>query len=421
MHFERAWPVPAWLVLGLVVCLAWAGSAVAGAPVGYPFAVGDLDVDTANPSVAYNSLGEEYLVVWYNDRTYDDDVHGQLVSRDGMLRGPRRAITSGQGSERRYPDVAYNANWDEYLVVWEHYEASSGTYSIRAQRVDRDGQPTGGEIFVSAAGPWSGWRPRVAYAFTSGVYLVVWENHTQGNVSNDIVAQLVSDNGSLVGNNFVVAEGTLQFSHAIPDLAYNRQMNEFLVAWQQEDKNAGLYDVFARIVHPDASMPPGTIEISRYAVNSTRPAVGAIPTVGNHGQYLVAWELQYAPDDKDVMARLVDGDGTPAPSDFYLTPVPENQIEPAVAGNERSNIYLVTWTEDLGWSNIHAREVTIVGTLPEPERILAGKYAHHPAVVDGHGGDFLVAYDDQPYTPNRDIWGYLWGNRVYLPLVVRNP
>jgi hypothetical protein len=40
-------------------------------------------------------------------------------------------------------------------------------------------------------------------------------------------------------------------------------------------------------------------------------------------------------------------------------------------------------------------------------------------VSGGPSGGFLVAYDDQPYTVNRDIWGYRWSNQVYLPLIVR--
>jgi hypothetical protein len=33
-------------------------------------------------------------------------------------------------------------------------------------------------------------------------------------------------------------------------------------------------------------------------------------------------------------------------------------------------------------------------------------------------GDFLVAFDDTP-DGSRDVYGHLWGNRVYLPLVLR--
>jgi len=394
--------------------------AMAGSPIGGPFLVGDEDVPTASPAVAYNSIWDEYLVVWQNDRPGFDDIYAQLVSEDGDLVGGRRVITWGADTERRYPDVAYNPNWNEYLVVWEHYDHATGSFSIRGQRVSWEGEPTGGEILISSGGPVSGWQPKVAHAFTSGMFLVVWESHTQGGVSNDVKGQLIANGGGLVGGNFDVALGDWSFSHEQPDLAYNRGSNEFLVAWQQEDKNASLYDVYARIVRPDGSMPPSTIEIARYTAHSTAPAVGAIPAAIPGGQYLVAWELQYGPSNRNIMARFVKGDGsTPGPG-FYVCSRGDDEVRPAVAGNERSASYLVSWTQSMGWSNINGQEIAAGGALTGPNRVLAGKYADNAAVSDGSLGDFLVAYDDQPYTANRDTWGYLWGNRVYLPFVTRN-
>jgi len=50
-------------------------------------------------------------------------------------------------------------------------------------------------------------------------------------------------------------------------------------------------------------------------------------------------------------------------------------------------------------------------------------FAENAAAVGGSLGDFMVAYDDP--TPgsvptNRDVYGRLWGNRVYLPSTSRN-
>jgi hypothetical protein len=42
--------------------------------------------------------------------------------------------------------------------------------------------------------------------------------------------------------------------------------------------------------------------------------------------------------------------------------------------------------------------------------------ATHSAVTGGPLGDFLVAFDD---VTGSGVYGRLWGNRIYLPLVVR--
>ena len=81
------------------------------------------------PSIAYNSQRQEYLVVWFNDRAGCDDVRAQRISATGEILGGPFYISAGCTPNRRYPDVAYNSVHDQYLVVWEQYEASSG-YSI---------------------------------------------------------------------------------------------------------------------------------------------------------------------------------------------------------------------------------------------------------------------------------------------------
>jgi len=50
----------------------------------------------------------------------------------------------------------------------------------------------------------------------------------------------------------------------------------------------------------------------------------------------------------------------------------------------------------------------------------SGVAADNPAVASGPGGDFLVGWQDQPLSAtNTNLYGQLWGNRVYLPLVVK--
>ena len=75
----------------------------AGRPIGLPFVVGDEVVPTVEPAVAYNTIWDEYLVVWQNDRPGNDDIYAQRVDKDGALLGGRRVITWGTGTERRYP------------------------------------------------------------------------------------------------------------------------------------------------------------------------------------------------------------------------------------------------------------------------------------------------------------------------------
>lgn len=406
----------------LALCFVSPRTALAGGPIGGPFVIGDQPVDTVYPAVARSSIFDDYLVVWHRDYPSNPDVYGQLVTQDGRLSGNRWAIAAGLGTaQRRYPDVTFNPNWNEYLVVWEQQDPNSGATSIRGRRVQSTGEPVGTEIVISGPGPKLVSRPKVAHAFTSGTYLVVWENHTQGNVSNDVVGQLVSNNGSLMGANITIAQGTWAASMERPDLAYNRTLNEFLVVWQQEDQGTGRYDVYGRkVTGGGVLLFPDSIEISRYSVASTAPAVAAIPKPVGQGRYLVAWELQYTPSNKHIMARVVHGDGSMVTPGFYVAAAPVDEFHPAVAGNERTKRFLVSWTTaDMSLFLCHARELTLEGELVSGDPVLAEVFADHSAVADGLLGDFLVVFDGQTHVGNLDIHGRLWGNRAYLPLQSR--
>jgi hypothetical protein len=390
---------------------------------GGPHIIADQGIDTVHSSVAYNFMWEEYLVVWGNDRPGNDDIYAQLVSARGINIDKWRAIAAGQGLERRYPDVTFNPNWNEYLVVWEQEDQTSLSSSIRGQRVDSNGIPVGPEIIISEVGPYAGFKPAVVHGFSAGIYLVVWTNHTQGSVSNDIKGQLVSNDGSLIAKNFDVAQGNWTYSFGAPDIAYNRRQNEYLVVYQRLEKTPVLNDICAQIVRPDGTMPPAPIEIAKYTVSSTEPAVSAIPTATPKGQFLVVWQIEYAPGDRDIMGRFVFGDGNADPNDFNIINTTEDQINPGVAGSEEGNQYLVTWSETPGvLTYIYGRTVSPTGQLADPPSFIGGFLADESAVSSGRGTDFLVTYDDPVFEPNRDIWGRLWGERwhLFMPLSLRN-
>jgi hypothetical protein len=271
-------------------------------------------------------------------------------------------------------------------------------------------------------------KPKVAHSFSSGVYLVVWQSHTQGNFQgDDIVGQLVGNTGNLIGTNFDIAVADSSFSHSNPEITYNRKMNEFLVVWQRTDKNETpnpIDDVYGKIVRPDGSIKPGLIEIARYSASSTYPSVASIPTVAAHGRYLVSWELNYAPGDRDIYARIVYGDGSAAPSDFKIFIGGRDQYGPAVAGNETSGEFLVIWHDAASAGFISP---VIYGQTFDPDGIetgaaknFGGFFTTNGALDSGALGDFMIVYNDTYVDPGgatREVFGHLWGNRIYLPLL----
>lgn len=417
--FKRLFPVLA--LAGLV--LACPGTALAGSPIGSSFVIGDQapPVDTVYPSVAHNSFSGDYLVVWQNDRPGFDDIYGQMVSGEGKLVGSWRAIAAGAGAERRFPDVAHNLNFNEYLVVWEHTDSGTGTLSIRGQRVNYRGDQAGKEFVINTPGPGTVHRPRVAHAFSAGLYLVVWERHVQGSPGSDIAGQMVTGDGNLWGAPIVIAQGSWQYTMGRPDLAYNRARNEFLVAWNQEESGSGHTDIRARrVTGSGVPLPPASLMVTSYVQSSANPAVAAIPKPAGKGHYLVAWEILWSTGNRHVFARLIDGEGGMTVPVLDVAGSPLDEFAPAVAGNERSQRFLVTWiTAEQSLFQSHAREAAIEGGMAPVAPLAPQVFADHPAVSSGLRADFLTVFDGQTLSSNLDVQGVLWGERAYMPLVLR--
>jgi len=415
------------LTLTLLVILLVGPSAVnAGRLVGSAFVIRAQAEQEVQPAIAYNSQWGEYLVVLWNDRPGCDDIRAERVAKDGRLLGGRW-IAAGCPAERRYPDVAYNSQRNEYLIVW--VEESGGYNFIQAQRFTADLQPQPEGVQTLIAGPivlYTSAHPAVAYAYTADKYLAVWDlevNIPPNPVGVTIAGHVVFGDGTKdpVGS-FNVSLDPGGYPRRQPDVAYNRHANRYLVVWQQWA--GALWDIHGQQVHGGGGLFQGDITIAYYTKSCTAPAVAAIPTTPTNDKFLVVWEVMYVPpNDRDIYGRLVAEDGTLGTSFWISWANALDESSPAIAGTESNLQYFVTWRHPQGAIDkpIKGRAISYTGALVGQEAKFSGVNADRPAVAAGPAGDFLVAWQDQPvWATNTNIYGQFWGNWLYLPLVVRH-
>jgi hypothetical protein len=411
------------LLLGAsVILLATPVTTLAGDLIDGMLVISEGSEQEVSPSLAYNSQRYEYLAVWYNDRPGCDDVRAQRISAIGKIAGPPFYISAGCNPDRRYPDVAYNSAHDQYLVVWEQQDISSG-YSIRGRRVSGDGQvldTTDIDIRSYGYNLYTPTKPAVAYASTSDRYLVVWaETWHPMPITYDIYGQVIASDGSLEGSRFSISTGTASLEE--PDVAYNRHANRYLVVWQVD--TGALYDIHGQQVHGGGGLYQGDITIAYFIKSCTNPAVAAIPASPVDEKFLVVWEVLYAPSDHDIYGRLVKEDGTTG-TDFWISW--ENAVDetsPAITASENNLQYFVSWRSPQGVVDkpIKARAISYAGVLLDGVFEFSGVNADHPALAAGPAGEIIAAWQDQPIsTTNTDIYGRLWGMRVYLPMIIRD-
>ncbi|MBW7885999.1 MAG: hypothetical protein H3C34_25895 [Caldilineaceae bacterium] len=399
---------------------ATSGAAMARA-IGSPVEVmADGSLSEMRPAIAYNGDRDEYLVVWYNDRPGNDDIRAQRVAGNGALRGGPFYISAGSGAERRNPSVAYSPDQKRYLVVWEH---DDGTYSrIFGRVVEGTGQLAGTEFPISTGPALKNcFTPAIAYASTANKFLVVWQRTVVAALSSDIEGQVLMDTGSPQGTNFIIHQGTTPFDSAAPALAYNRRRNEHLVVWEQLDKSASITDIYGRLVTGNGTpLLPESIEYARFTVSNYKPAVAAIPTASPIGQYFIIWELQYAAGDRNIYGRIAAGDGSPG-TGLYLAGSVRDETSPAIVGDEGRQLYFGVWTRPadppLALESIYYRLSNTGAVTLVPDTWLMGSFAGHAAVATGTSGDIFTVAEDLPLGGTQGIYGQLWGERVYMPVV----
>jgi hypothetical protein len=406
-------------------------SVTGGSPVGSTFTVSRQELEEKNPAIAYNPDRQEYLAVWHNDRAGNDDIQAQRLSKDGTPVEGAFWISAGAGADRRYPDVTYNSTAQEYMVVWEHEE--SGKYNIHARIVYGYGGLMGSSDIVIASQDtdYKHYAPKVAASSTENKFLVVWQAEQAAKFAKHVVGQLVTWDGALDNTHFDISDAPNGHARSNIDLAYNRTRNEFLVAWQQND--SGNDDVYAQRVkvHNGSGLLGSAIAVSDDANAETNPSVAALPNVGVKGRYLVVFEYDTG-SAQGLRGQAVESDGSLGTLvTFPYAASSGPQHNPAVAASENAQRFLVTWRQEnyappavndgIVGRAVSGEMVLLGDSITNGSFVLGGFSADNPAVAAGDVGDFMTLFDDTELaSSNSNIYGQLWGNRIYLPFVLKN-
>ncbi|MCB0191331.1 MAG: hypothetical protein KDJ65_05250 [Anaerolineae bacterium] len=226
---------------------------------------GDEVFDGFAPAVIYNSLADEYLVVWSgNDGTglladLELEIYGQRLNATGMEIGTNDFRISDMGPDgdedfqALYPILAYNNVTNQYLVVWWGSD-NTGTliayeYEIYGQRLNLMGNQTGANDFrISDMGPdgnveFGAFYPTLSYNSTTNEYLVVWygnDNNGLGMEETEVYGQRLNAIANEIGaNDFRISDmgpdGDANFNAFYPAVTYNETANEYLIVWLGDD------------------------------------------------------------------------------------------------------------------------------------------------------------------------------------------
>jgi PKD repeat protein len=368
------------------------------------FSVRDWNNLRRNPAVAGHLGASDYLITWTDDgQMTTADILGRVVKSDGNPAGSHVAIARGRKGQE-FPTLAFSPAHNEYLVVWMDYRNGSD-YQIWGRRVSATGSTIGNEFAIGNEGSSILYGlPAVAYNTNTNEYLVVWhEIHSQA-TGYDVYARRVGWNGTLPALPFLVSRDSGAGNEGTPRVAYNSTANEFLVGWNAfDDKGSLRWRVWGQRVSAG-----GTLSGSGFLTSSSSGSCSPPRLASNSpaNQYLAIW--QDFRDAKDnIYGQRVNGNGTLAGGNFAISASTGSNggFAPAWGG---SGYYLVVWGDTRSGTNIYGQRVAGNGVLSGTDFPVANSSSLveiNPAVAaDRKTGGFLVGWQQPGATTDTDLW-----------------
>ncbi len=191
------------------------------------FIISDAANSQERPALAYDNSNQRFLVVWADTRGGSDyDIYGQLVNANGTLSGSNFVI-SDAASAQYNPSLAFDSTNQRFLVTWEDSRGGS-YYDIYGQLVNANGTLNNNNFVISDE-DFDQLCPSVAFDSVTQRFLVVWED-IRSDETYDIYGQYVNANGTLSGANLAISEAS--YDQRTPVVAYNLNFANFLVAYE---------------------------------------------------------------------------------------------------------------------------------------------------------------------------------------------
>jgi len=390
----------------------------------------------AQPDLAVAYDGVNYLVVWSDTRGGDSDIYGARVSSSGAVLDPGGIAISTAAYNQSYPAISFDGT--NYLIVW--VDTRTGNNDIYATRVsssgvvlDPGGIPISRDIYTRG-------RPAVAFGGTN--YLVVWENEV--GFLRLIHGKRVSLSGTLLDYTSIqIGPGAGRYGYqTFPAVAFNGV--DYVVVWN--DLSHPPYDIRGiRVTQTGHVLDSSYFWISNVSVNLTEPAIAsagsaclvtwqdsgsgsgfdifgmtfdqtgqlvdstAIAVSASHGDqilpqvaacgvdWLVTWQDARG-DSGDIYGTRVSSLGLVVDTDgILITAIGRDQRLPDVAFDGAN--YLAVW-EDFrnGDSDIYGARVTEFGHVLDPDGIAisaAAQRAEVSPVVGFDGTNYFVVWAEE--------------------------
>jgi len=395
------------LALGVIVVLSTVNLA-ADHWLGDVQTLVDSDYFQVRPSIAYNSVDDEYLLVW--DEEGDGGISrvaGVRVNADGQV--PFFAFFISDPAVESYKaEVAFDSVLNRYLVVWN--TGYGGSQDVVGRFIPSSGPSSSYPEFTIASSAPDRFNPTVAYCPSLGEYLVVWENYGAASPNRIVAQRWAADGSGTITSGLIITDAVTH--RAKPKVVWNASVSEYLIVYEKTS-SGGEVDIWATRLSWSGGVLGSEVGIAGWPGPEIEPDLATC-----RGKSLVAWKGGIGADSK-VYSRLVHGDGTVGAIVSNLSGTESYHKVPAVSCSEGGAEFLVSWEGAYSLTrDVLAAFVDMDGVSEGSFEVYRSQGATldftNPDVVFGSGGKALVVWeDDRPDGTSQDIAGRLVGSRLF--------
>jgi hypothetical protein len=245
--------------------------------------------DRAQPSVAYNATNDQYLVVWIYNSSGDGstyNVWGRTVAWDGGSMGPEKEIVSYPNRTFWNPRVAWNSIRNQYLVVWAAVDTTTWLPTdVALALLDSGGNRLFGYTISSYYEPH---QADVTYNVATDEYLVVWRR-MWGPADGDILAARIDGGNAIVVNPPGVFSVNVETEDQMLPSVTTNQQHRYFVVWQHAFPGPCCdWDIRGQELDAQGNPEGSTIYIASSFDDEVAPRVAARP--GPKREYLAVWQ-----------------------------------------------------------------------------------------------------------------------------------
>ena len=338
-------------------------------PIGDEFRISrmgpELDprFQATDPGVAYDPVGNRYLVVWSGEKSMDGkfELYGRFLDGDtGAAFGEDdfRITHTGPDANPAFgayrPRIAYLSGSGQFFLVWHADTSQDGVFEVFGQRITANGVSAGSPVRLngrSATGTASpSMNPDLSYDWGSGEILVVWQGSSEIDTGSKIEAVLVdaATGAPLPSGKFTVStsdEENPPSASAPPAVSCAPSEAVCLVVWSAADGR-----ILGRRVDAATSALLGFGSIPMNSgVGGSRPAVSH---AGADGEFLAVWQQDVGEGETEIFGQRIDGRRGLRSGDFQprLSRVgPDGDSRygarlPTLLPADQSDRYLVMWS-----------------------------------------------------------------------------